>query len=521
MANIVRYPVGMPVFEQIIEENRRYVDKTELIYRMTDTYKYVFLSRPRRFGKSLLVSTLRSYFEGRRELFSGLAIEQLEKNWTKHPVVHLSLASVKEKKPQMINRQLSNVIARIEKQFDFEVKEDEPFGDRLANLIINCYTKYGQQVVVLIDEYDAPLLNNLTDDTLDEVRNMLRALYAPLKDSLDYIRFIFITGISKFSQLSIFSELNLLTNISMLPQYATLCGVTEEEMETTFSDGIDRLAEVYEISREQMIAQLRQYYDGYCFAENSAKVYNPFSLVSAFANEKLDFYWFSTGTPTLLLKLLAKYQPDITKLDGNMAKAAQFDAPTEKMTDVLPLFYQSGYLTIKAYDRMRDIYTLGYPNEEVRYGIMESLVPRYVTTAPDVNTQITADFIRYHLIENKPDEAMRLLQRFLKSIPYQEGTRHSEGHYTAMLYVVLMLVGIKTQTQVRTADGRIDMLMTLPERNYVLEIKLDGTAREALRQIESKDYELAVSNTLPTTKVGINFSTETATITEWIVNENN
>lgn len=510
----------MPVFEQIIEENRRYVDKTELIYRMTDTYKYVFLSRPRRFGKSLLVSTLRSYFEGRRELFSGLAIEQLEKNWTKHPVVHLSLASVKEKKLELIDYQIHGSLSDAERRLGIKT-ENKTHGGRLKQIIAESYRKYGQQVVVLIDEYDAPLLNNLTDVTLDEVRNMLRALYAPLKDSLDYIRFIFITGISKFSQLSIFSELNLLTNISMLPQYSTLCGVTEEEMETTFSDGIDRLAEVYEISREQMIAQLRQYYDGYCFAENSAKVYNPFSLVSAFANEKLDFYWFSTGTPTLLLKLLAKYQPDITKLDGNMAKAAQFDAPTEKMTDVLPLFYQSGYLTIKAYDRMRDIYTLGYPNEEVRYGIMESLVPRYVTTAPDVNTQITADFIRYHLIENKPDEAMRLLQRFLKSIPYQEGTRHSEGHYTAMLYVVLMLVGIKTQTQVRTADGRIDMLMTLPERNYVLEIKLDGTAREALRQIESKDYELAVSNTLPTTKVGINFSTETATITEWIVNENN
>ncbi|MBR1935507.1 MAG: AAA family ATPase [Muribaculaceae bacterium] len=518
MANIVRYPVGMPVFEQIIEENRRYVDKTELIYRMTDTYKYVFLSRPRRFGKSLLVSTLRSYFEGRRELFSGLAIEQLEKNWTKHPVVHLSLASVKEKKLELIDYQIHGSLSDAERRLGIKT-ENKTHGGRLKQIIAESYRKYGQQVVVLIDEYDAPLLNNLTDDTLDEVRNMLRALYAPLKDSLDYIRFIFITGISKFSQLSIFSELNLLTNISMLPQYATLCGVTEEEMETTFSDGIDRLAEVYEISREQMIAQLRQYYDGYCFAENSAKVYNPFSLVSAFANEKLDFYWFSTGTPTLLLKLLAKYQPDITKLDGNMAKAAQFDAPTEKMTDVLPLFYQSGYLTIKAYDRMRDIYTLGYPNEEVRYGIMESLVPRYVTTAPDVNTQITADFIRYHLIENKPDEAMRLLQRFLKSIPYQEGTRHSEGHYTAMLYVVLMLVGIKTQTQVRTADGRIDMLMTLPERNYVLEIKLDGTAREALRQIESKDYELAVSNTLPTTKVGINFSTETATITEWMIKE--
>lgn len=518
MSNVL-YPVGMPVFEQIIDEGRRYVDKTSLIYRMTHDYKYVFLSRPRRFGKSLLVSTLKSYFEGKRNLFKSLAIEKLEKEWTQYPVVHVSLASVKEKRPELINEQISNILSRIEQQFGLDEKTKAPHGDRLADILIGCYRKYNVPAVILIDEYDAPLLNNLTDDTLNDVRNMLRALYAPLKDCLDYIRFIFITGITKFSQLSIFSELNLLTNISMEPSYATLCGITEPEMLSTFSEGIDSLAMRYKVTREQMIIRLREYYDGYHFSEESAAVYNPYSLVRAFAARKLSYYWFETGTPTVLIKLLRKYAPDITKLDGSVAKAAQFDVPTEQMTSELPLMYQSGYLTIKAYDFEREHYTLGYPNDEVRYGIMESLIPNYMTTSTEVNPQITADYIRDYFREGNVDEALKLLQRLMKSIPYQEGTRHSEGHYTAMLYVIFMLVGLKTQSQVRTADGRIDMLMTLTDRNYLIELKLDGTAQAALNQIDSKDYALAVSNTLPTTKVGINFSTETGTVTDWIISE--
>lgn len=513
----VRYPVGIQTFSEIIEEGYQYADKTDLVYDMTHEYKYVFLSRPRRFGKSLLVSTLQSYFEGRHDLFEGLAIDSLEHEWVKHPVVKLSLASVKETSLTAISEQIDRALFYAEKGLGLSPYTGN-HGDRLMRMITESYEKYHQKVVVLIDEYDAPMLNNIgEEDKLSEVRKMMRALYAPLKDCDPYLRFVLITGITKFSQLSIFSELNNLANISMLPKYATICGITEQEMLSAFSPGIDGIAEQEQLTREETINKLREYYDGYNFAENSTAVYNPFSLVRAFAAQKMDYYWFGSGTPTFLINTLKKFNADITELDGCKAMAAQFDAPTESMTSVLPLFYQSGYLTIKGYDRNREQYTLRYPNEEVRYGLMNSLIPEYVTRSVNVNVPITAVDIRFYLLDGEVDNAMKLLQRFLKSIPYQEGTRRSEGHYTAMLYVIFMLIGVKTQTQIRTSDGRMDIVIEMPGRNYVMELKIDGSAAEALRQIHDKDYELAVTNANPTTLIGMNFSTETATLVEWII----
>ncbi|MBR1935727.1 MAG: AAA family ATPase [Muribaculaceae bacterium] len=511
--NEIRYPVGMQVFEQIIGGDYQYVDKTGLIHEMTHRYNYVFLSRPRRFGKSLLVSTLRTYFEGKREFFKGLAMERLETEWKQYPVIHISLASVKEKKLELISDQINDCLDDAERRLGIKT-DKSTHGSRLKQMIIDSYDKYGQQVVVLIDEYDAPLLNHISDDDLDDVRYMLRALYAPLKDCLEYLRFIFITGITKFSQLSIFSELNNLANISMEPKYATICGITEKEMIEQFDQGICDLADSYKLTREQMIAKLREYYNGYHFSENATAVYNPFSLVRAFEANKLDYYWLTSGTPSYLLAVLRKYNTRINEIQFEDVGADDFDVPTEDMHSATPLLYQSGYLTITGYDSFSETYNLDYPNKEVRIGFIKSLYPKYVVgnTSSKGNTWK----IVKPLLAGDLDGALSFLQRFLKSIPYQEGTRHNEGHYTAMLYVIFALTGDYVQSQVRTSDGRVDILLTTPERNYLMELKINSTAQEALDQIDSKDYTMAVTNDLPTTKVGINFSMETATITDWV-----
>ncbi|MBR1935511.1 MAG: AAA family ATPase, partial [Muribaculaceae bacterium] len=399
-----------------------------------------------------------------------------------------------------------------------ESGSDTP-GGMLRRMISRCHEKYGEQVVILIDEYDAPLLNNLDDEqTLAEVRKLMRSVYAPLKDSLEYIKFLFITGITKFSQLSIFSELNNLENITMNPDYAAICGITQEEMETQFSDGIDIMAKKLEMSRDDVLDKLRLYYNGYHFAKAGDAVYNPFSLIRALNNCDFDYYWFSSGTPTYLLTALRKYGTRITDIELEDIGADEFDVPTEAMHSATPILYQSGYLTIKSYDKLSETYNLDYPNKEVRVGFLKSLYPKYVlnTASPKGNTWRLVK----PLLAGDLDGALEFLRRFLKSIPYQEGTRRSEGHYTAMLYVIFALTADYVQSQVRTADGRLDILLTLPERNYLMELKLDSTAAEALAQIDSKDYSMAVTNSLPTTKVGINFSTETGTITDWLTDCN-
>lgn len=513
----VKYPVGIQTFESIVEGHYAYADKTAIIYDLVGHFRYVFLSRPRRFGKSLLVSTLKSYFQGRKELFTGLQIEAFETEWVQHPVVHLSLASVKEEELDRVRRQIDLRLDEVERELDLPITTGN-HGDRFEQIIRRSYAKYGQKVVVLVDEYDAPLLNSLHDETrLTEIRKMMRALYAPLKDLDPILRFVFITDITKFSQLSIFSELNNIANISMLPRYSAICGITEAEMLTTFSEGIDKLASLKNTSRHDIIGRLRTFYDGYCFSENGVAIFNPFSLVTAFATNKIGYYWFGSGTPSYLVEMLKRYNTDITAIDGSVADATQFDAPSEGLNNILPLFYQSGYLTIKDYDEIAETYTLGYPNKEVRIGLMRNFIPAYVTSSPNVNVQVSAWNICKPLLSGDVETSLLTLQSFLKSISYQEGTRNSEGHYTSMLYVIFSLLGLYTSTQVRTSDGRMDILITTADHNYLMELKLDGDAREALAQIDRKGYPLAITNSLPITKIGLNFSTETATVTDWVI----
>ena len=374
-----KYPIGIQTFEKIREGNYIYADKTGYVYRLAQQFQYVFLSRPRRFGKSLLLSTMRSYFEGRRDLFEGLEASRLETEWAQYPVLDISLASAKDGGVSYMKLRTGTQLGWLEEKYGISRSSDEP-GDRLAQLIKGCAEKYGKKVVVLIDEYDAPLLSVLHHpEQLEEMRLALRAFYAPLKDCDQWLRFVFITGISKFSQLSIFSELNNLKRITMVPEYSTICGITEQELHEQWGDAVADMAASMGISTEEAYRQLKEKYDGYHFAEDLTDVYNPFSLLNALVDRRIKDHWFEIGTPTVLVNMLKKFGTDITRLDGSMASSNQFDVPTEQWRNVLPLLYQSGCFTIKDYDRDTDTYTLGFPNNDVYQGLMETLYPSAMT----------------------------------------------------------------------------------------------------------------------------------------------
>lgn len=363
------YPVGIQTFSEIIGKNYLYIDKTGYVYRMTHSAsKYMFLSRPRRFGKSLLASTLHSYFEGRKELFKGLVIEKLETEWMSYPVFHFDMSLAKHVDRERLESMLNIQLYRYEEiygRLDGEVM----LNDRLTGLIQRAYQQTGKQVVVLIDEYDAPLLDVMHEDkNLPILRNVMRNFYSPLKACDPYLRYVFLTGITKFSQLSIFSELNNIKNISMDEPYAAICGITEEEIKEQMSYDLDLLAEKMQITRDEVLAKLKENYDGYHFTWPSPDIYNPFSLFNAFNDGKFNSYWFGSGTPTYLIEMLNKFGVLPSEIGGIEAVAAEFDAPTERMTSITPLLYQSGYITIKGYDSVFDIYTLDIPNKEVRIG---------------------------------------------------------------------------------------------------------------------------------------------------------
>ena len=390
MAELKLYPVGIQTFEEIITRNLLYVDKTEYVYRMTHSGgKHFFLSRPRRFGKSLLVSTFKSYFQGKKELFKGLAIEKLEKDWTEYPVLHFSMAGGKHMEKDQLERYLGNRLAEQEKVWGIKTPAVDA-NDRLISLIQTAYEKTGKQVVVLIDEYDAPLLDVVHEDShLKDLRNVMRNFYSPLKDCEPMLRFVFLTGITKFSQMSIFSELNNITNISMDHEYAGICGITKEELETQMSADVDALAVKMNLTRTQTLDALREFYDGYHFAAQSPDIFNPYSLLNAMAAGCLDYYWFTSGTPTYLIEMLKKFQVMPSDIGRCEADKSDFDAPTEMMVSIMPLLYQSGYITIKGYDPETELFTLDIPNKEIRVGLYRSLLPNYIgMTTPKGTTTI-------------------------------------------------------------------------------------------------------------------------------------
>lgn len=509
-----RLPVGIQTFEKIINDDYLYIDKTEYIWNMTHLSNYIFLSRPRRFGKSLLVSTIQSYFEGKKELFKGLAIEEKEKEWTEYPVLRFDMSLGKHMEKEQLESYLLFTLENNERRFGLSSDIKAP-NVRLANLITNVYEKTGKQVVVLIDEYDAPLLDVAHEEKqLSALRNVMRNFYSPLKACDPYLKFVFLTGITKFSQLSIFSELNNLKNISMNPDYAAVCGITKEEMLARMSDYIDDYAGYQQITRDEAEEELRMQYDGYHFTWPSPDVFNPFSLLNAFQDHEPNSYWFESGTPTYLIKMMRKFNVLPSDIKHQEAMASAFDAPTESMKSITPLLYQSGYITIKNYNRLSRLYTLDVPNREILVGLMENLLPNYVDTTWEGGMTTIARMYRA-LYNDNLDEMLRLLQAYLLTVPYCNNA-DSEGHYQQMLYIIFSLMGRYVEVEVHTPTGRVDMVMRTQKNLYLIELKLNKSAEAAMRQIDINDYASKFTlDRLPIVKIGINFDSEKHTISDW------
>ena len=509
------YPIGRQHFPHLREGNFLYIDKTEYVYRMTHSdSKYVFLSRPRRFGKSLLISTLQAYFEGRRDLFEGLAIENLETEWEQYPVLRFDMSTAKHQGEKELEQELSLKLTRYEEIYGTGADEIK-LNSRLEGLITRAYEKTGKGVVVLIDEYDAPLLDVIhEDENLPRLRQIMRNFYSPLKACDPYLHYVFLTGITKFSQLSIFSELNNIQNISMLPEYAAICGISKEELLTQMSIDIDLLSEKLKITRDATITRLIDNYDGYHFTWPSPDIFNPFSLLMAMSNGKIDSYWFGSGTPTYLIEMLRKFGTLPSEIGGAEAPNTAFDAPTETMTSIMPLLYQSGYITIKDYDEITEFYTLDIPNKEIRKGLMDCLLPEYVhCSLLDGRTTIGK---MYRAINKRDmDSALKVLQEFLPTIPYTDNTDY-EGHYQQVLYIIFSLMNYYCDVEVHTARGRVDLVMRSKTDLYLIETKLNNSAEAAMHQIDLKNYAARFATCgLPITKVAIAFDRATRTLSGW------
>ena len=509
-----RLPVGIQTFEKLVEQDCLYIDKTEYICKMLEVSNYIFLSRPRRFGKSLLVSTLQAYFEGRRELFKGLYIDRVEKEWTAYPVLKFSLASAKFGDVAQLKRYLATMLEREECKWGIRSPKQDA-NVRLSELIRTAHEKTGQKVVVLIDEYDAPLLDvSHKDSLLEEMRLVMRNFYSPLKDSDPHLHFLFLTGITKFSQLSIFSELNNLTNISMEGEFAAVCGITVDEVLVQMPGYLDRMAAKQGMTREETLAALKRQYDGYRFTWPSPDIFNPFSLLNALQDKALKSYWFESGTPTFLIEKLREFHVVPSMLSKTTAMSSAFDAPTESMTSIIPLLYQSGYFTIKDHNFRSGLYTLDVPNTEIRIGLMESLLPNYVQIDSYKGVTTVAEMYMA-LYDDDIDGMLRLLQAYLLTVPYCDNTQY-EGHYQQLLYVIFSLLGRYVDVEVHTPTGRIDMVMNTGKTLCLFELKLNGSAEAAMRQIDLKDYasRFALSG-LPVVKIGISFDAERKTLGEW------
>ncbi len=520
-----RYPVGIQTFKRIISEKYIYIDKTDLVWQIAHYSPYVFLSRPRRFGKSLLTSTLESYFKGEKELFAGLKINDYEQEWESYPTFRIDMSLAKaQASPQALQRTIMSLL----KPF-FEVYGDpneETPGVAFREIIRRAYNQTGKQVAVIIDEYDAPLLEVLHEETmLDGMRQVMQEFYVPLKACEAMVKFCFITGITKFSQLSIFSTINNLTNVTLDPRFATICGITEEELTTVLRSDIEKLAEEYECTYDEMCEKLRLKYDGYHFTRSKNGVYNPFSLLKAFQQNELSNYWFESGTPTFLIKQMQHFQTDIMSMDNLQVKSIAFDQPTENMQNALPLLYQSGYLTIKSYDREVEEYTLAIPNQEVRVGYLEGLTPAYIGLN---SSDVQVGFAKYFWLALKKrdiDTAMRAMQTYLAGVPYVEGFKrklaeaaNAEGFYEYTMYLIFSMLNVYVRTQVKCAGGRTDMVVQMPDTTYVFELKLNGTAAEALEQINSNNYALPYQfEGKKVVKIGVAFDKETRTPTDWVV----
>ena len=525
----MKYPIGIQTFDQIINGGFVYVDKTDLLYRLASTGKVYFLGRPRRFGKSLLISTLKAYFQGRKELFKGLAIDALEQEWKQYPVFHLDFNTGNYLNDGALEEVLSGEIARWEKQYGVE-RTYEDLGKRFQQVLHAAHEQTGLGAVVLIDEYDKPILDVLDMDfqvehlgktmTLEEKhRNIMKSFYATFKGADADLRFVFLTGVTKFSQISMFSGFNQPKDISLSRDYEAICGITQEELATYFSEPIKEFAEDYVCSEEDMLALLKRKYDGYHFSKRMTDIFNPFSILNALDQMDLGSYWFKSGTPTYLVRLLSHFDQNLNELIGKYYAAPQFDDYKAAVEMPLPMIYQSGYLTIKGYDRDTESYLLDIPNNEVREGLLTILANNYLKTKED-STSWLIDSV--HKLKRGDLEAfMEGMTAFLASIPYsvrrKNTEREYERHFQYTFYLLLRMLSCFTVFHEKeTSKGRADCVIETPKDVYIFEFKLDGSADAALQQIRDKGYAKeyqADSRTIHL--IGANFSSEEGTVNEW------
>ncbi|MDN0069554.1 ATP-binding protein [Collinsella ihumii] len=514
-----RYPVGVQSFKDIRRRGLVYIDKTSYIWNLAHQGgKSFFLIRPRRFGKSLLISTMQAYFEGRREFFGGLDIDQLEADWEASPVIRLDMSTVKTRDVEELRLLIDRVLRPLESIYGSDARDFTP-GSRLATLIERASTDSGRQVVVLVDEYDAPLLNVMDDPhQLERFREVMREFYIPLKACGDHLRFVFLTGITKFGQLSIFSELNNLRNISMDSEFAGICGITQGELTSILADDVQKLACAMGTSADSVMAELKAHYDGYRFCGDSPDIYNPFRLLNAFARGQIGSFWYESGTPTFLVNLIRQRGWQFPDLDQQEVLSSQFDAPAENASSLIALLYQAGYLTIKSYDPESRVYTLGIPNREVSQGLAESLVASASDDARDTHSAFLIKLARDFRMGDV-ESALERLRAYLAGIPYHLGSRDERGFETTF-YLILDLLGIQIDTEFKTATGRVDAIVRSRGNVYVMEFKYGRTAAEALAQIDEKGYALPFSaDEGRVVKVGVNFSPEEQTVDDWIIRE--
>ena len=515
----MKYPIGIQSFEKLRRNGYVYVDKTALVYQMTRDMSCYFLSRPRRFGKSLLVSTLEAYFLGQEELFKGLALEKLETEWKTYPVLHLDLNTSKYDKETDLVDFLNDALAQWEQVYGASPTEVNA-ELRFKGVIRRAYEQTGNQVVVLVDEYDKPLLATIDNEPLHKAyRDKLKAFFSVLKSLDACIRFAFITGVSKFSHVSIFSELNNPKDISMDPRYVDICGISEQELHDYFGSSIHELADANSMTFEETCERLRKQYDGYHFWQDSIGIYNPFSLLNTFDKGVFNDYWFATGTPTFLVKLLQQNDYELSELKGIRVSPRTLNSATESHTNPIPVLYQSGYLTIKAYDRNRDRYTLDFPNEEVERGFFDFLLP-YYTPMSETRSDSLLERFTDDVCDGKPEQLMRKLQEMLSGKSYMIAGGDKEVHFQNSIYIIFKMLGYNVQVEQSTSQGRIDVTIQTKDYIYILELKLDKTAEEALAQIKEKNYACPFqTDKRKKFLIGVNFSSETRTLEKWIVEE--
>ncbi len=511
----MKYPIGIQNFEKLRQDGYLYIDKTDLVYSLVQTSNCYFLSRPRRFGKSLLISILEAYFLGKKELFKGLAIEKLEQEWTVYPVLHLDLNI--EKYDSIDNlTDILNVNLKLWEQTYGSNDAETSVSLRFAGIIRRAYKQTGRRVVVLVDEYDKPLLQSIGNKALqEEFRNTLKPFYGVLKSLDGCIRFALLTGVTKFGKVSVFSDLNNLDDISMNNQYATLCGITEKEIHTNIEEGIRSLASAQNLSYEETCVKLKEMYDGYHFTSDSEGIYNPFSLFNALKNKTFGNYWFETGTPTYLVELLKRNRYNLKDMTETVSSADVLNSIYGD-DEPIPVIYQSGYLTIKGYNPRFKTYRLGFPNKEVEEGFMNFLIPYYTPIKKEKTAFSIENFVE-EIERGDIDSFFRRLQSFFADTPY-ELVRDRELHYQNVLFIVFKLIGLYVKAEYHTSQGRIDLALQTDKYIYVMEFKLEGSAEEALRQIEEKQYALPfASDKRQVFQIGINFSSQTRNIEKWLV----